>query len=261
MAGCEGVTGGDFGMNTPSKPSDLKVRVLSAIVMVLVAGGAFWLGGVAFNLFVLIIGFGLVFEWWGLISKISVTRFGRFFWMAGGLIYIGLASFMLNAMRVGLPMMNDAFDPHPFSSPLVMALALMPILIVIATDVGAYFAGRSLGGPKIAPSISPSKTWSGLAGGMLCAAGVAGLSAWYFGAPAGVGLVAALVGATLAIVAQAGDFFESWMKRRAGVKDSSRLIPGHGGLLDRLDGLLPVLIVSGGLEAAVGFWFWANFTT
>jgi phosphatidate cytidylyltransferase len=123
-------------------------------------------------------------------------------------------------------------------------LAVLQIVsAVIATDVGAYFAGRTLGGPKIAPKISPSKTWAGLIGGMI-AAGlvfvgwamyVQALHPWTF----------AVNGAVAAIIAQAGDFFESWMKRRAGVKDSGRLIPGHGGLFDRLDGLLAVSFVLG----------------
>ncbi len=123
--------------------------------------------------------------------------------------------------------------------------ALSLLLAVIATDIGAYFAGRSIGGPKIAPSISPSKTWAGLAGGMAGAALVLMLGR-------GNGMAAEAIGggAMLAIVAQAGDFFESWMKRRAGVKDSGKLIPGHGGLFDRVDGLLAVVFVGG--VAAVG---------
>jgi phosphatidate cytidylyltransferase len=127
---------------------------------------------------------------------------------------------------------------------------------VIGTDVGAYFAGRSIGGPKIAPKISPSKTWSGLVGGMI-GAGLfmnAVQAAIYWARPAEgtydislgyswTGLAG--TGFALAAVAQAGDFFESWMKRRAGVKDSGRLIPGHGGLFDRTDGLIAVAFVAG----------------
>ncbi|HEX4848687.1 MAG TPA: phosphatidate cytidylyltransferase, partial [Novosphingobium sp.] len=143
------------------------------------------------------------------------------------------------------------------------------LLGVIGTDVGAYFTGRTLGGPKIAPAISPSKTWSGLIGGMLGAAlgiylamriaftapFIDAMNAAMSGEPdavtlvpggEGPSLVGVLVaGAVLAVVAQAGDFFESWMKRRAGVKDSGRLIPGHGGLFDRTDGFLAVLFVLG----------------
>ena len=128
--------------------------------------------------------------------------------------------------------------------------------VVIFTDTCAYFAGRSIGGPKIAPRISPSKTWAGLAGGMTGSAlwleaymafahNAGGAVRWAdnFGLTLAEALGWALVGAVLAIAAQAGDFFESWLKRKAGVKDSSRLIPGHGGVFDRIDGMLPVALI------------------
>ena len=138
----------------------------------------------------------------------------------------------------------------------------MSVRDVVATDVGAYLAGRTFGGPKIAPRISPSKTWSGLFGGMIAAALVLVAIAWFELHPrmaveggcsvshtcptfAERAVPVALSGFLLAVVAQAGDFFESWMKRRAGVKDSGRLIPGHGGLFDRLDGLMAVAFVTG----------------
>jgi phosphatidate cytidylyltransferase len=125
------------------------------------------------------------------------------------------------------------------------------ILPIVAVDVGAYFAGRAIGGPKIAPRISPSKTWAGLGGGALAAGLVAlGIELADFGPASGTpgydpaSIAFALgAGALIAVLAQAGDFFESWMKRRAGVKDSSNLIPGHGGLFDRLDGFLAVFFV------------------
>jgi len=127
--------------------------------------------------------------------------------------------------------------------------------VVWATDIGAYAFGRLIGGPKIAPSISPSKTWAGLVGGMVTVAVVIMViftirteqwpNRW------GIALPLSLVGAALiATIAQAGDFFESWLKRRAGMKDSGSIIPGHGGLFDRIDGLLPVAILFG----AVIFW-------
>jgi phosphatidate cytidylyltransferase len=120
---------------------------------------------------------------------------------------------------------------------------ILPLLaVVIGTDVGAYFAGRLIGGPRIAPAISPSKTWAGLFGGMIGAALLANGAMWWIGPdrtefPAPARFVA-MIAAGLAVVAQAGDFFESWLKRRAGVKDSGTLIPGHGGLFDRMDGLM-----------------------
>ena len=114
---------------------------------------------------------------------------------------------------------------------------LLLVSTVIAVDVGAYFAGRTIGGPKIAPSISPSKTWAGLAGGMVAAT----LIVWIGAHEVGKLNPWLIVGAPLvAIVAQIGDFFESWLKRRAGVKDSGALIPGHGGLFDRVDGLIAI---------------------
>ncbi len=117
------------------------------------------------------------------------------------------------------------------------------LAVVWATDTGGYVAGRTLGGPKLAPTVSPNKTWSGLAGAML-AAGVVGAAAaalW----PGWDPLTLGLASLGLALVGQAGDLFESRLKRRFGAKDSSHLIPGHGGLLDRVDGVLSVgLVVS-----------------
>mgnify|MGYP002779968190 CR=1 FL=1 len=107
---------------------------------------------------------------------------------------------------------------------------------VWATDIGAYFAGRSIGGPKLAPRVSPNKTWAGLIGGILAALAV-GLALWRW---AGLELQLALASPILAVIAQIGDLYESWLKRLRGVKDSGSLLPGHGGVLDRLDGLVPV---------------------
>ena len=118
--------------------------------------------------------------------------------------------------------------------------------VVWATDIGAYAAGRTIGGPKLAPAISPNKTWSGLAGGVALAAAVGAIAAWIQGA-VDVVLLAAVSG-VLAVVAQGGDLLESRLKRRVGAKDSSNLIPGHGGFLDRFDGILAAaLVVSGSI--------------
>lgn len=123
-------------------------------------------------------------------------------------------------------------------------LVLVPA--VIGTDIGAYFTGRALGGPKLAPAISPNKTWSGALGGVLCAVAAGLLTLWLIGpqtqgaAPITATLALLLV---LSVCAQIGDLIESWLKRRAGVKDSGRLIPGHGGVLDRFDGFLGAAVL------------------
>lgn len=112
------------------------------------------------------------------------------------------------------------------------------VCVVWATDTGAYAAGRAIGGPKLAPAISPNKTWAGLAGGVLSAAAIGAIAGHLLD---GFGpLKLALASAILAVVSQAGDLFESGVKRYFGAKDSSNLIPGHGGMLDRMDGVLAV---------------------
>jgi len=142
--------------------------------------------------------------------------------LAFGIPYIALGS-------VALVWVRD--DPSAGIGPLVYLL-----FAIWATDIGAYAAGRTIGGPRLAPRISPKKTWAGLIGGMLSAALVGAGVAAAFGADQPV--VAALLGAVLAVVGQAGDLFESAIKRHFNVKDSGHLIPGHGGLLDRVDGLI-----------------------
>jgi phosphatidate cytidylyltransferase len=119
--------------------------------------------------------------------------------------------------------------------------------VVWAADSAAYFAGRAIGGPRLAPAVSPNKTWAGLAGAVL-AATIAGLVvAVVAGLP---GLAIALLSAALAVTEQAGDLFESAAKRASGTKDTGSLIPGHGGVLDRVDGL----IVAVSVAALLGAW-------
>jgi phosphatidate cytidylyltransferase len=225
--------------NVQVKKSDLGVRVVSAIGMLAVAGLCLWAGGVVWAIFVMLIATGLLWEWRRLVTAFEPSPIGRGLWNVGGIIYIGFAAAMLLFLR------SDLFGTGPL---------LCLLSMVIATDVGAYFAGRAIGGPKIAPSISPSKTWAGLAGGIAGASLAYGAFGQISGDFAGIGQPHALdltlgTGALTAVVAQTGDFFESWMKRRAGVKDSGNLLPGHGGLFDRVDGLLAVLFVLGVLLA------------
>lgn len=227
----------------PLKPrSDLGIRTLSGVIMMSVAIVAIWFGGYAFIALVVLVGLAVFWEFAKLVFGFTTRASSRTIWLVGGLGYIGLACFTLLM----------------FSAPFFgMTPAILLIAGVIGTDVGAYFAGRTFGGPKIAPRISPSKTWSGLVGGMIGAGAlmVAIQALIYWGRIDGrdhsdIYLAyswqrLALTGVALAAVAQAGDFFESWMKRRAGVKDSGRIIPGHGGLFDRTDGLIAVAFVAG----------------
>jgi len=231
------------------KRSDLPVRVASAVVMVAVAGGAFWLGGWVLTSFIVMLGLGVFAEWTKLVLAFERRFALRMVWLLAGLGYVGLACYA--ALQLA-----------------VESVALLVVVAgVIAVDVGAYFAGRTFGGPKIAPAISPSKTWSGLGGAILTVSTLLVCLFWWryrnelaairylvvhYGPldehqvyPSFHWLYAIVVGTLTAIIAQFGDFFESWMKRRAGVKDSGRLIPGHGGLFDRTDGLMAVLFVIG----------------
>jgi phosphatidate cytidylyltransferase len=210
-----------------------------------VAGSALWLGGYWWTAFVAAVALGVLWEWAKLALAFAKTSVARLIWIGAGLAYVGLAAVMLGLLR---------------SSPLGMEPLLVIVGAVIVTDVGAYFAGRTIGGPKIAPSISPSKTWAGLGGAILAVALFLVLSAlfwqrfqesdamqdtYYRTVSLGGWLILIWLPALIAVVAQSGDFFESWMKRRAGVKDSGNLIPGHGGLFDRVDGLLAVSFVLG----------------
>ncbi|QZH76720.1 MAG: phosphatidate cytidylyltransferase [Erythrobacter sp.] len=207
--------------------------------MVAVAGVALWAGGWAWTLFVAAIASGVLWEWWRLVERITKSVLGRLVWLGGGILYVAGAAAVLWLLRNSPALAERGW------------LAVLSILLpVIATDIGAYFAGRTIGGPKIAPRISPSKTWAGLVGGMMAAGAMLAAINLVKGrgddqTVVSFVLFSTLLGAVIAVVAQAGDFFESWMKRRAGVKDSGNLIPGHGGLFDRVDGLLPVLLLVG----------------
>lgn len=222
--------------------SDLGIRTISGVAMMSVAIAAIWFGGYAFMALVILVGIGVYWEFSRLVVGFAKSLNERILWLLGGLVYVGLASFTLLI----------------FSAPFFgMTPAILLIAGVIGTDVGAYFVGRTVGGAKIAPRISPSKTWSGLFGGMLGAGllMIAVQAVIYWGRidnrdHSDIYLAygwktLALTGLALAVIAQAGDFFESWMKRRACVKDSGQLIPGHGGLFDRTDGLISVAFVFG----------------
>lgn len=158
-------------------------------------------------------------------------------WIAAGPIYIGVPSVALIWLRS--------------SDPAGRELILWLLLTVWATDIGAFFAGRLIGGPKLAPRISPKKTWAGLLGAIVCAV-LVGFAASRFDPAAPAAVLLAAAGALLAVVAQAGDLGESWVKRHFGAKDASHLIPGHGGLFDRVDGLLAAATVLAAAQLASG---------
>ena len=210
--------------------SELTKRILSGVLLAVVLLGDLWLGS-WWYLGLLLIGGALVLrEFVRLVLKMTLVMNLRILWAIFGVLYVVLAVNGLWQVRA-LP-----------GNGLLMAAWLF--LIVWATDTGAYVFGRSIGGPKIAPAISPSKTWAGLLGGCVFAGivmlGMSWLNLGHFDEH---WFNMVLLAIPLVVLAQAGDFFESWMKRRAGVKDSGSLIPGHGGLFDRVDGLLPVAIV------------------
>jgi phosphatidate cytidylyltransferase len=150
---------------------------------------------------------------------------GNAFALGAAVFYLGVPFACLVWLRLGAP------------GGLIFTLWLL--LVVAATDTGAYVAGRSIGGPRLAPALSPGKTWAGLFGGMLAAAVTGAVFVLFVrGHGPQAALSSGLLAAVLAVVAQCGDLTESWLKRRSGYKDSGRLLPGHGGLLDRVDGLL-----------------------
>lgn len=235
--------------------ADLRVRVLSALVLLPVGLGCLWLGGWAWIGLVGAASLGLALEFLALCGarEAGVTRLivpaaaiGAALFAAFGLAWAGLA--LLAAASLLVWLVSRRIAPAlgvPYVGLTAIALiwlrgggeagwgrVLFVLLAVWATDISAYVIGRVIGGPRLAPAISPGKTWSGAAGGLVGALVVG----WSVAALHGGGSV--LLAGLLSVIAQSGDLMESWLKRRYGVKDSGRLIPGHGGLLDRLDGVM-----------------------
>ena len=125
-------------------------------------------------------------------------------------------------------------------------MLLWIFIVTWSTDIGAYFAGRAIGGPKLAPGISPNKTVAGLIGGVASAA----LAGYAWAELTSLSAALFVLAPLFAAAAQGGDLFESWMKRKAGIKDSGNWLPGHGGALDRLDGLVVVATLTAGVQMA-----------
>jgi phosphatidate cytidylyltransferase len=193
----------------------MRVKAVAFAALLLTLGAGTWqstvFGAMVALLFVLVV--------FLLAARDHVERAG---WVTLGIPYLAGS---------GLALLNVRATPETG-----LALAVYLMVTVWATDIGAYVAGRLIGGPKLMPEISPKKTWAGLIGGMALAALFGYGGAHGFGAAKP--WVAGILALVLAIVAQLGDLFESYVKRRSGMKDSGTLIPGHGGVLDRIDGLL-----------------------
>ncbi|TCR85424.1 phosphatidate cytidylyltransferase [Rhizobium sp. BK376] len=243
---------------------ELRLRIVSGIILAIVVLAATWCGGLAFRLLASVIALLVYYEWstitglhgrdpqgnaiawlglaaiaaatlaeepvyavaalclFVLVTAILVAARRKSWWLPGGVLYAGLTCIALSEIR------DDDFRGF--------AVMLFVFATVWATDIFAYFVGRAIGGAKLAPRISPGKTWSGAIGGAVAAVIAGSAVVWYFFL--GTGLWVAGVALLLSICSQAGDLFESFIKRRFGVKDSSHLIPGHGGVMDRVDGLI-----------------------
>lgn len=268
---------------------DLKPRTFSALILAPVVLAVTYFGGVAFLMLWTLAGFGVLWEWAG-VARIR-PRVG-FLVVGGGtllaaatLLAVGLVAAMGPALLLGaaicaaiakgaavnrgwaaLGLLCACAVAFPVvvlrgSDQLGFLSLLFLFAVVWGTDIAAYFTGRALGGPKLWPRLSPNKTWSGALGGTLIGtlAGVAVTMAW------GLVFTPALVviGLVLSVVAQSGDLAESAFKRVFGVKDAGWLIPGHGGILDRLDGFaaaavlaLVIALVRGGASPAAGLLLW-----
>lgn len=268
----------------PISKSDLPTRFAAGVAMVAVAILALYFGGWAFRLLAVAAAAIMLIEWgdmhrvsraWSIAGAafLALVLIGTAEWLypvaeqdevlstatflpawrgfavlAGAALLLGLATRRVTMTGGFLYIALPAFALIVLDWAWY-ALVLWVLVVTWATDIFAYFAGRSIGGPKLAPRISPNKTWAGLIGGVIGAAVCGALVAQWLD----LGQPFLTIGGPMGVVAQAGDLYESWMKRRAGVKDSGTLLPGHGGVLDRLDGLLPVILVTLALIMA-GAW-------
>ncbi|MCZ4366757.1 MAG: phosphatidate cytidylyltransferase [Sulfitobacter dubius] len=243
-------------MKSPEQWSDLRARMLSASAMILIGLLGIWLGGVAFHLLVALVcglmvwelvgmlrGPGQAASWQlGLVTGAAVLAsvylpvgFGLPLLLAPALLGFGLlAANRTLYMSFTAMILLAGFGLIQLRDDMGFGWLMWLVLVVVVTDVVGYFAGRAIGGPKFWPKVSPKKTWSGTASGWVGAA-VVGL---IFSFNTGFGLQLVGISVALSMASQMGDMAESGMKRKMGVKDSSALIPGHGGLLDRFDGML-----------------------
>ncbi|ABD55373.1 phosphatidate cytidylyltransferase [Jannaschia sp. CCS1] len=276
------------GPKTASGPkfADLLPRIASAFVLLSVAGLGLWLGGIVLAVLLSIFGAVMVWEYFRLIIRLSSPVALVCTILSSALLAVSLllehslvvpadGVLAVSPVAVGvmvLSMIATAAPVHKSrletlfgamiplatflffylhqSVPLVMWVV---VAVVISTDVSGYFFGKLLGGPKFWPSLSPNKTWSGTASGWVMAALIAvGLSV-YASDPMPTMVVAIVFLVAVAFAAQMADIAESALKRRAGVKDSSNLLPGHGGALDRFDGMLGAFTVAGLMFVLAGY--------
>ena len=249
---------------SPRVPSELVIRSVVGVALIAIATAALWIGDVLFWFVCVVLALFMMAEWAGLhgasASTQRLTQFALSVPLAimmpvigagPGFFALGLiaaASFFIvivtrrpslafGAVYVGLPVLALLLIRNQKEG---IVFTFWALALVWMCDIGAYATGRAIGGPKLAPAISPNKTWAGLIGGVTPAS--------LFGVAMHVGLSLpwrlTLATPVLAVLAQAGDLYESWLKRRANVKDSGNILPGHGGVLDRLDGLVPVAPVA-----------------
>jgi phosphatidate cytidylyltransferase len=243
--------------------SNLQIRIISAVILGTVVLAVTYFGGVAFRVLAVVMGAAVYVEWRTITGQQSANLVSR---LAEILLVLSLAlliaglspPFVFGAVALaaiagvataitggatrwlpigilyaGIPAASLAFLRGDTSDGLLNVLILFGL--VWSTDIFAYFVGRALGGPKLAPSISPNKTWSGAIGGAAAAVAVGIMIAFHNG-HAGNPLLPVII-LMISIISQGGDLFESWVKRKFGVKDSGTMIPGHGGMMDRVDGL------------------------
>jgi phosphatidate cytidylyltransferase len=261
---------------------ELPKRVATGVVLVGVAVAALWLGGLAFAALASAAVLVMFTEWATmhrlplLLRRLGLAVLGVVAWVvavaaspAEALMLLGGGAGLLGLFAgrlqngTGRPM---ALGLLYCGLPLIALIwlrgaswgfyaTLFVMAVVWGADIAAYFTGRAVGGPKLAPAISPNKTWSGAAGGLLGALLVAGLLALIWPGHANLAGLArlAVLALPLAILSILGDLYESWLKRRAGVKDSGQLLPGHGGVMDRLDGLVPAAVAGAGAFAGTGW--------
>lgn len=262
--------------------SQLGARVVVGVLLIVVALAALWAGGFGFGALVAVAVLLMFAEWAQMFRLPRGLRLAGLVVLAGSvmLTIIGQPLMAIAALATGAGILGLGARPYVQARaswvaigllyagmPAIaliwlrgtqygLALTLLTLVTVWATDIFAYFSGRAIGGPKLAPAISPNKTWAGLLGGMAGSALtiwlVYGLLDGRIDVPPVPVLWLVALAPVLAVVAQAGDFYESWLKRRVGVKDSGNLLPGHGGIMDRLDGLVPVAVVAAVGTAALG---------